>query len=128
MVLGPAASTNAVFIEPPDQSARIYTSAMDPTLLVPLVVVAVIFGILRFLSRPHTVIRIASGQASLVRGAPPSGMLADLMEVAAHVPAAEGRVELKGAGSKLELETPGLDDTVEQRVRNVIQLYRDRIR
>jgi hypothetical protein len=101
---------------------------MDPTLLVLLVVVAGIFGVLRFLSRPHTMFRIAKGEASLLRGDPPSGLLADLMEVAAHAPEASGRVGLQGAGSKLEVVTHGLDDAVDQRVRNVVQLYRDRIR
>jgi hypothetical protein len=101
---------------------------MDPTLLVLLVVVVAIFGVLRFLSRPHTLFRIDGGEASLVRGSPPPGLLADLAEVAAHAPEASGRVTLQGAGSKLEVLTHGLDDTVDQRVRNVVQLYRDRIR
>lgn len=101
---------------------------MDPTLLVLLLVVVAIVGILRFLSRPHTVVRIAAGEVSLVRGDPPSGLLADLADLASHAPEVTGRVELTGGGTKLELETPGIDRPVEQRIRNLVQLYRDRIR
>ena len=100
---------------------------MDTMPLVLLLVVGLVFGILRFLSRPHTVIRIAAGEASVVRGTPPSGLVAELSRLAADAPTADGRVQLTSGGTKLELGTPGLDRAMEQRVRNVIQQYRDRI-
>jgi hypothetical protein len=101
---------------------------MDAKLLLLIVVVAVVVGILRWLSRPHTVLRIERGTVAVVRGLPPSGLVSDLMDVASHVPHATGRVELTGGGRKLDLGTPGLDEGVAQRVRNVVFLYRDRIR
>lgn len=100
---------------------------MDPMPLVVLLVVGLVFGILRFLSRPHTVVRIAGGEATVVRGNPPSGLVPELSRLAADAPTARGRVQLTGGGTKLELGTPGLDEAIAQRVRNVIQQYRDRI-
>lgn len=105
-----------------------YTSPMDPTPLLLILVFVALVGILRFLSRPHTVMRLERGQVALVRGSPPSGLLSDLMDVASHAPEAVGQIALTGGGHKLDLKTPGLDEAVAQRVRNVVFLYRDRIR
>lgn len=97
-------------------------------LLLFVLVIAVAFAIARFLSRPHTVIRIEDGHAQVLRGQLPSGLQGDLHDVVARMPGALGRIELAGGGSKLSLRTEGLDDTLSQRIRNVIFLYRDRIR
>jgi hypothetical protein len=101
---------------------------MDP--LSPLAIVAAVALValaLRWLSRPHTVIRIERGRVALVRGRPPSGLLAELARVAELSETAAGRIEIGGRGSRLDVRTPGLDDPTAQRVRNAVFLDRDRI-
>lgn len=100
-------------------------------LLSPIPLVLAFGGVLialKLLARPHTVVRIEAGRASVLRGQPPSGMMGELLDLAAHAPGAAGRVELLGKGRRLSLRTPGLDEGTAQRVRNVVFLYRDRIR
>jgi hypothetical protein len=88
----------------------------------------VVLVVIKLLARPHTVVRIEGGRASVVRGRPPSGLMGELLDLAAHAPGAAGRIELLGGGHRLTLRTPGLDEGMAQRVRNVVFLYRDRIR
>lgn len=104
-------------------------AAVDPLSPIALALaVGVVLVALKLLARPHTVVRIAGGRASVVRGKPPSGLMIDLLDLAAHAPGAAGRIELLGRGHRLVLRTPGLDEGTAQRVRNVVFLYRDRIR
>ncbi|MEZ4236599.1 MAG: DUF3634 family protein [Myxococcota bacterium] len=100
---------------------------MDRLLLL-AAAVALVWLALKLLARPHTVVEVGEGRARLVRGRPPPGLLGELDDVASHAPHATGRVTLTGGGDRLILRTPGLDSGLAQRVRNVVFLYRDRIR
>lgn len=99
---------------------------MEALLVIVVAVVGVVGGMM-LLSRPHTVVRIERGRARLVRGSPPPALLRDLDDVARHAPSASGRVEVRGQGTRLHIEVPGLDEPVGQRVRNVVLLYRQRL-
>lgn len=93
-----------------------------------LVIVALAVGaFVVFVGRAHTVVKMAGGQASLVRGNPPPGLLGDLRGVAKMSPDASGRVELRGQGATLKITTPGLSEGQQQRVRNVVLLHKSRI-
>ena len=94
------------------------------------VAVALVVAVLRYLSRPHTVLRIGGGRVTVVRGSPPSGLVPALHDVASGPGARdlEGRIELRGGGDRLEVGTPGIDDPTSQRIRNIVFMYRDRIR
>ncbi len=74
--------------------------------------------------RPRVVIEIAGGDARVVRGRIPAGLVEDLRAVASLTPGVRGRVELRGKGGGLSIRTPGLPDGVGQRVRNVVNLRR----
>ena len=93
-----------------------------------IVTVGLLAGFGWWLGRPHTVIRLERGRAAVLRGRPPPGLLADLRAIAADDPRLDGRVELRGSGDRLEIETPGLGTSVEQRIRNVIHPHREKIR
>jgi len=81
-----------------------------------------------FGDRPHTVVRLERGAATLEKGRLPPGLLSELQDVARHQPDASGAVELRGQGDALEIRTPGLDGGAGQRVRNVVLLRRQQIR
>lgn len=95
------------------------------------VVVAVVVAIAGFVliarlaGRAHTEIELADGTARLVRGTLPPGLLGDLTAIASD---ATGTVHLRGGGGSLKISSEGLTEGQEQRVRNVVQLMRDRIR
>ncbi|MCP4867438.1 MAG: DUF3634 family protein [Proteobacteria bacterium] len=91
------------------------------------VVLAVVgfIWIARLAARAHTVIEMADGAATLVRGTLPPGLLGDLQAIARD---ATGTVELRGGGASLKISSEGLSEGAEQRVRNVVLLMRDRIR
>ena len=61
-------------------------------------IVALVFAALRLLSRPHTVVRVESGRASVIRGHPPAALRADLSDLARSAPGAAGRIEILGGG------------------------------
>lgn len=96
-------------------------------LLFTLLAVVAVAVVIRLLSRPHLVVQITGGWARVVRGTPPAGLLRDLGELARHHPQASGRVEVRGARTRLVVRAPGLDDSLEQRALNVVYLYRDRL-
>lgn len=103
----------------PSESPLVVAAAVGFVLLV---------GLLRYLSRPHTLLRVHGGRATLIRGAPPAGLVGELDAIARAAPRATGRIELTRGGHALKLGTPGLDPSVAQRVRNVVFEHRDRIR
>ena len=77
--------------------------------------------------RPRVRVRIEGGQIRVTRGKLPFDLRADLEAIAQAQPEARGRVELRGRGDKLDLRTPGLDETAAQRVRNVVFIRRGRL-
>ena len=81
-----------------------------------------------FASAAHTVLRIADGRARLVSGRPVSGLVSAVDDVARLSPKLTGEVALTGAGATLRVTTEGLPGWCSQRVRNVVGLYRARIR
>lgn len=92
-----------------------------------LVLVAILVLLWRAAARPRIVIRLAGGTATVVRGRPPAQLVTELGMVAALAPAAEGRVEIGGRAGRVELWTPGLEEGVAQRVRNVVRLHGSRL-
>ena len=101
---------------------------MSAVLLALLVAGLGFAGIAAAASRPHTRVEIASGSATLTRGALPPGLLSDLRDVARHAPQAEGAVELRGQLDTLKITVRDLPEDIEQRVRNVVLLKRRQIR
>lgn len=96
-------------------------------LLLALAAVAAVVGVFRVFGGPHTIVRIADGKAKVARGKPPARLIHDLDDVARKAPEASGRVEVSGRGSSLRLRVAGLADPLQQRVRNVVLLHRDRL-
>ena len=78
-------------------------------------------------TRAHTAIRLEGGRARLVRGKLPPGLLSALSDVARST-GARGRVGLRGQLDSLRITTSGLDEFVDQRVRNVVMLRKGQIR
>jgi hypothetical protein len=101
---------------------------MNLTPLVLALAFVTVLAAMRWLSRPHTVIQISDGRASLVRGSPPAGLIEELTRAARHAPAVSGRVELTGSGRRLRIAMPGLEERAGQQIRNVVVQFRDRIR
>lgn len=87
-----------------------------------VLVVLVVLTVLRM--RPRIVVQIQGGRAQVKRGSLPGGLLGDLLAVAELTPGAAGRVEISGKGTSLSIRTPGLDEGVAQRARNVVYLRR----
>jgi len=93
-----------------------------------IAVMAAIFGLIRWGSRPHTRIDLAAGHVTLQRGKPPKGLIHDLADVAEEAPEAEGRILLSGSRDKLHIELVGIDERLSQRIHNVVRLHGRRIR
>ena len=103
---------------------------MPPGLVMALVVGLAVVGfavIAVRASRPHTLVRLNDGRATLVRGKLPPGLLSDLSDVA-RATRADGSVGLRGQQDTLRITTGGLAEHVDQRVRNVVLLRRLQIR
>ncbi len=78
--------------------------------------------------RPHTLVELADSKAKLARGQLPPGLLSELGDIARSSPDSTGQLEIHGQQDSLRLVTRGLDEAVEQRLRNVVLLQRSRIR
>lgn len=76
---------------------------------------------------PRLEVHLHAGQAHLVRGQPPPGLLHGLREVAEQNPGAEGVVRVHGSGPDLRVAVSGLDEGAAQRARNAVYLLRDRL-
>lgn len=103
---------------------------MSPGLVMALVVGLALVGfvlLVRRATRPHTLVRLTDRRATLERGALPPGLLTDLCDVARST-GADGTVGLRGQQDTLQITTSGLEENVDQRVRNVVLLRRSRIR
>ena len=88
-----------------------------------VVLVAVIF-----LGRgAHTIVHLEGGRARVTKGRLPPDLVADLRDVARRT-RATGTVNIDGRKDSLSVSSTGLDERVEQQVRNVVLGYRDRIR
>ena len=92
-----------------------------------LALVAAMVAAFKALKRPGLVVAIEEGTARVKRGRPPPGLLGDLRDLCRDAGEVAGRVEVRGVGSKLDIRTPGLDEGMRQRVRNVVMIYRDRL-
>ena len=102
---------------------------MDPTMpILFLLTVAGFFVLSRALDRPHTVVRIEGGAAEAGRGTPLPALLRDLGDAARGMPAAKGRLELRGEAATLKVDLKGFGESDAQRLRNVTLLHRSRIR
>jgi hypothetical protein len=92
-----------------------------------VLLVVFVAGVAYARRRADVVIALAGGQATLERGRVPPVLLHDLAEVSRFAPGVEGRVKLRGKGDGLDLELEGLDESMEQRVRNAVMLHRGRL-
>ena len=92
-----------------------------------LALIAAVVAAFKALNRPGLVVAVDRGAARLERGSPPPGLLGDLRDVCREAEEAVGRIEVRGVGAKLDIRTPGLDEGLRQRVRNVLMMYRDRL-
>lgn len=84
-------------------------------------------GVIWLGRRPDVVVVLAEGRATVLKGDPARALVHDLEEIARFTPRARGRIEIRGSGDRLDLRTPGLDDGVGQRVRNVVLMRKHRI-